>query len=97
HALAAQRSPSANAVSLGLSQIRKTAMKLMGGLRTWTEKPARESIDALWLNAEDSLLAPATAFLFSRRKSAITLATKSCVGSWLKSANNMAAHWKKCT
>ncbi|KAJ2862331.1 mitochondrial distribution and morphology [Coemansia aciculifera] len=97
HALFAQRSPSANAVTLGLSQIRKTAMKMMGGLRTWTEKPARENIDALWLNAEDSLLAPVTAFLFNRRKSAVTLVTKSCTGSWLKSANNMAAHWKKCT
>ncbi|KAJ2687507.1 mitochondrial distribution and morphology [Coemansia spiralis] len=97
HALSAQRSPSANAVTLGLSQIRKTALKLVGGLRTWTEKPARESIDALWMNAEDPLLASATTFLLSRRKSAVTLATKGCVGSWLKSVNNMAAHWKKCT
>ncbi|KAJ2453837.1 mitochondrial distribution and morphology [Coemansia sp. RSA 2424] len=97
-ALSAQRSPSAKAVELGMSQVRKTALKLMGGLRAWMEKSACDSICEQWLNdSKDSLLASATEFLCKRRKSAIALATKNCAGSWVESAGRMAAHWKKCT
>ncbi|KAJ2745288.1 mitochondrial distribution and morphology [Coemansia sp. BCRC 34301] len=97
-ALAAQRSPSAKAVELGLLQVRKVALKSLGGFRARTEKPVRESILDQWMNGDkDSLFASVTTFLYRRRKSAVTLATKSCTGSWLKSVGSMTAHWKKCT
>ncbi|KAJ2910316.1 mitochondrial distribution and morphology [Coemansia aciculifera] len=99
-ALAAQKSPSAKAIALELGQVRKTALTLMSSLRALAERPVRESIFEQWTNddssGEDSLLASATTFLSTRRKSALTVTAKSCASSWLKSVNNMTAHWKKC-
>ncbi|KAJ2470603.1 mitochondrial distribution and morphology [Coemansia sp. RSA 2322] len=90
HALTAQRLPSfAKLCGLRLSQVRKTALKLMNEMRVWTDKQALECIDLQWQSREGDLLASIADFVFDRCKATSASTARSCASSWLKSVKSM--------
>ncbi|KAJ1821453.1 mitochondrial distribution and morphology [Coemansia sp. RSA 2599] len=94
-ALNEQRSPSAKAVSLSLSQLRKTALQRMSALRSLTNSYLRGAIDEHWSSHDVRLFVPVAAFMKSKRRPIVDSVAKSCFSGWSRSVKNLAGQWEQ--
>ncbi|KAJ2878940.1 mitochondrial distribution and morphology [Coemansia asiatica] len=94
-ALNEQRSPSAKAVSLSLSQLRKAALQRMSALRSLTNSYMRNAIDEHWSSHDIELFMPAATFMRNKRKHIVDSVAKSCFSGWSRSVKSLVAQWEQ--
>ncbi|KAJ1846077.1 mitochondrial distribution and morphology, partial [Coemansia sp. RSA 2703] len=89
-----QRSPSAKAVTLAISQLRKSSLAKMSALRSLLNNHMRGSIDKNWATSTATFDVPAK-FMLSKRKYIVDGVAKSCFSGWSRSVKNLVQLWEQ--
>ncbi|KAJ1720437.1 mitochondrial distribution and morphology [Coemansia erecta] len=89
-----QKSPSTKAVTLAISQLRKSSLAKISALRSLMNNHMRASIDKNWVTSTAMFAVPAK-FMQNKRRAIVDSVAKSCFSGWSRSVKNLVQLWEQ--